>query len=112
MEKKVLFFDPHPGFAGAAEWLPPEVGAVADELEDTIGTISGAIEMIKAVAPEGARVSDHSTHGTFWRPDPVGYGMICMEVGEFGKLLPTHKKDLLIKGNSWRVIRYKPIKLA
>ncbi len=110
MENKVFFYDPHPGFAGAEEWLSPEVGAVADELEDTIGTISGAIEMIKAAAPEGARVSDHPTHELFYKPEPLGHGMICMEVGEFGKLLPIHKEDMLIKGNSWRVLRYKPIK--
>jgi len=100
--KKVLFFDPHPGLAGCTEYLPPEVGAVADELEDTIGTVDGAIKMIKQAVPSG-KVTDHPTDKMlFTKPDPNGYGMICLQIGDF-------ENDILVLGNSWRVLRYRPL---
>lgn len=44
------FFDPHPGFAGAAVSIPREVKAVADGLNGQRMSLRKAVNKIKAVA--------------------------------------------------------------
>lgn len=53
---KVLFYDPHPGFGGAAIALPKEVKKVVEELNNRELEIEEAIEKIRRVAPKIGKI--------------------------------------------------------
>lgn len=84
---KVLLYDPHPGFGGAAIPLPNEVKKVVDQLTNCILEIDQAIDKIKQAAPkigtvEVSKQSDYIL--MFWTlPNGVMHG--------------------------WRVIRFKEV---
>jgi hypothetical protein len=87
----VEFFDPHPGFGGAAVPLPDRVKIAADELAGKRLPVEAALAVFKvalAKMPPGYEVKDTQSECLMLRYKPTGASF------------PQHV---------WRVIRYRPV---
>lgn len=80
------FFDPHPGFAGAAIPIPKEVRKVANNLDGKSMTLFEAVKQIQAVTTGTVSVAEH-------------YDFIALEIFDAsGAQYPRHY---------FRVIKFK-----
>ncbi|MDP3999324.1 MAG: hypothetical protein Q8P76_01860 [bacterium] len=57
------FFDPHPGFAGAAIPIPPQVKKVADGLNGQIMSLQTAVRKIQYVTQGKVKAVPDPRHG-------------------------------------------------
>ena len=69
-----FFFDPHPGFAGAAIPIPAEVKKVADALNGTKTSLRKAVKRIRAVTSGEIWALDGWIHLIIKEPDGTRHG--------------------------------------
>ncbi|MBI5398587.1 hypothetical protein HZB03_03930 [Candidatus Woesearchaeota archaeon] len=84
--QKVLLYDPHPGFMGAAIPLPEPMKKIARQLEGKVMSLEETIEMISPVATEAG--------GT-------------LEIVEKYKFIGFRVKERSGREHYFRLIRYK-----
>ena len=97
-----LFFEPHPGLMGCVIPIPAKVKAIADLLDGTVTSIDSAVALIQSACSDGkVRSIFLHTKNQILKPQPVGYGMIVLELGEVD--CGTFKMSQY----NWRVIRFK-----